>query len=243
MVDPVAVQFARESSLSLSGVVIPEEPGVITPTIRQAIVEKRFEAAEARQISQIVEAGDRVIEIGAGIGYISTLLARERRVASVLAIEANPHLLDYMTRLHRRNNVRKVRRMSAVLTNAARDTMTFYLRADFWMGSLMPGPNPYLATVEVPTVNFDALLRAEAANLIVCDVEGAETFLFDGADLSGVDRVFVELHDHVTGLTGVGRVFASLAAEGLVYDPRHSCGAVVLFRRPSRPDIPRPYRG
>ena len=79
-----------------------------------------------------------MLEIGAGIGFISTLLARQRRVARVVAVEANPHLIAYMTRLHALNRVRKVRRLNAVLTNEARPSATFYLRRDFWMGSLSP---------------------------------------------------------------------------------------------------------
>ena len=71
----------------------------------------------SEQIPAIVRPGDRVLEIGAGIGFISTLLAREKRVARVIAVEANPDLLAYMTRLHGVNHVRKVRRLNAVLTN------------------------------------------------------------------------------------------------------------------------------
>ena len=108
---------SRASAFSVSGVIIPEDPSVITPLIRQAMLDGRFEAEEASQIPAIVRPGDRVLEIGAGIGFISTLLARERRVARVIAVEANPHLLAYMTRLHGVNHVRKVRRVNAVLTN------------------------------------------------------------------------------------------------------------------------------
>ena len=99
------------------------------------------------------------------------------------------------------------------------------------MSSLAPAPNPYIGTVEVPTMSFDALLREEAIDLVVCDVEGAETVLFHGADLSGVDRIFLEMHDHVTGLSGVRRLFATMAEHGFVYDPRHSLGSVVLFQQ------------
>lgn len=243
MVESHAFNCAPEAQIEVAGVMIPVEPEVITPVIRLAMVEGRFEAPEAAQIPRIVRPGDRVLEIGAGIGFISTLLSRQRRVSSVLAVEANPHLIAYMERLHRRNNVRKVRRLNAVLTNEPVPTKTFYLRRDFWMGSLSEGPNPHIGAVEVPTRNFDALLAEEAISLIVCDVEGAECTLFEGADLSGVDRIFLETHDHVTGLSGVGRLFATLAAQGFIYDPRHSMGSVVLFQRLGGADLLRPYSG
>ena len=117
MVDSSTAQHPQKAYIQVAGVVIPPDPAVVTPVIRRAMLEGRFETEEARQIPRIVRPGDRVLEIGAGIGFISTLLSRERRVASVLAVEANPHLIDYMVRLHARNRVRKVRRLNAVLTN------------------------------------------------------------------------------------------------------------------------------
>jgi FkbM family methyltransferase len=243
MIESSAFDCSPEDRLQVAGVVIPHDPAVITPAIRQAIVDGRFEAEEASRIPEIVRPGDRVLEIGAGIGFISTLLSRQRRVSRIVAVEANPNLLDYMVRLHERNRVRKVRRINAVLSNDPAPTATFYLREDFWMGSLAPAPNPYVGTVEVPTMSFDRLLRDEGIDLVVCDVEGAEAHLFEAADLSGVDRIFLELHDHVTGLSGVRRLFAALAGQGFVYDPRHSQGSVVLFQRLGARDIVRPYAG
>lgn len=234
---------AADESLVVAGVIIPEDERVLTSPIRAAMLAGQFEAEESAQIPHIVRGGDRVLEIGAGIGFISTLLAREPRVSAVVAVEANPHLLDYMGRLHASNHVAKVRRLNAVLTNATAETATFYLRRDFWMGSLSAEPNAFVATVEVPTMNLDALLRDEAISLIVCDVEGAEADLFEHADLSGVDRIFVETHDHVTGLSGVRRLFETMQAQGFVYDPRHSTGSVVLFQRLGDADIVRPYAG
>jgi FkbM family methyltransferase len=242
MVESAAPELASAPALEVAGVVIPADPRVITPAIRRAMREGRFETEESSQIPEIVRPGDRVLEIGAGIGFISTLLARERRVSRVIAVEANPALLGYMSRLHACNRVRKVRRVNAVLTNEPVASVTFYVRRDFWMGSLMPDPNPYVHTVEVPTLNLDALLRNEGIDLIVCDVEGSEATLFERADLSGVDRIFLELHDHLTGLSGVSRLFATLAGQGFVYDPRHSVGSVVLFRRLGSRNIIRPYR-
>jgi FkbM family methyltransferase len=243
MVDPSLEELAPEWQLEVAGVAIPPDPAVLTPGILAAMRSGRYEAEEAQQIPRIVRPGDRVLEIGAGIGLISTLLDRAPGVDRVVAVEANPFLLDYMARLHARNGVRRVRRINAALGAATAASATFYLRRDFWMGSLAPGPNPYLGTVEVPVLGLDALVREEAISLIVCDVEGAEATMFEGADLDGVDRVFLELHDHVTGLSGVRRLFAALAGHGFVYDPRHSNGSVVLFQRLGPVDIVRPYAG
>lgn len=229
--------------LETEGVLIPPDARVITPTIEAAIRAGRFEAEEASQIAAIVEPGDRVLEIGAGIGFISTLLSRQPRVSRVVAVEANPTIMDYMQQLHILNRVRKVRRLNAVLTTGPEREATFYLRHDFWMGSLSPEPNAYEATVTVPTMGLDALVAEEGIDLVVCDIEGAEAWLFEEAALPGVGRVWVETHDHVTGLSGVRRLFAAMAAKGFVYDPRHSMGAVILFRRLGAVDLVRPYAG
>jgi hypothetical protein len=111
------------------------------------------------------------------------------------------------------------------------------------MSSLAPGPEPYVERIEVAHAGLSRLLGEERIDMVICDVEGAEASLFDGVDLSGVDRVYLELHDHLTGMEGIARVFATMAKAGLAYDPRGSAGQVVLFRR-LRADAPRRvYRG
>lgn len=237
------IPSSQPSLLEAHGVFIPPDPRVITPAIEAAIRAGRFEAEEASQIATIVEPGDRVLEIGAGIGFISTLLSRQPRVSRVVAVEANPTIMDYMIQLHILNGVRKVRRINTVLTTGTEREATFYLRHDFWMGSLSPEPNAYESTVTVPTMRLDALIEEEGIDLVVCDIEGAEADLFEKATLPGVSRIWVETHDHVTGLSGVRRLFAAMAAKDFVYDPRHSLGSVVLFRRLGETDLVRPYVG
>lgn len=71
------------------GVWIPFQEGVISANILDAMRAGRFEAEEAKHIPGIVLAGDRVLEVGAGVGLISTLLARQPEVEEVIAVEAN----------------------------------------------------------------------------------------------------------------------------------------------------------
>ncbi len=229
--------------IKTQGVWIPFQEGIISANILDAMRAGRFEAEEAKHIPGIVLAGDRVLEVGAGVGLISTLLARQPEVEEVIAVEANPLLMDFMERVHSENGVSKVRRVNAVLTNDDISKVKFYLREDFWMGSLLPEPNPFHATVDVPTLALNELLRTERISLIVCDIEGAEVTFFENADLAGVSRIFIELHDHVTGMLGVGRLFSTLAEKNFVYDPRHSEGSVVLFRKIGPDDLFRSYAG
>ncbi len=233
----------RVATLETGGVRLENDPAVLTPPIAAAIRAGVYEIEEARQIPAIVQDGDRVLEIGAGIGFISTLLARQPEVARIVAVEANPALIPVIRRTHALNGVAGVEVVNAVLEPGGDGRRDFYIRRDFWMSSLAEGPNPYDSIVQVPVRDMNALLRDEAITLIVCDVEGAEAALFERADLTGVDRVYLEIHDHITGLKGVRDLFGHLSAKGFAYDPRHSFGGVILMRRVEENERLRPYAG
>ena len=53
--------------------------------------------------------------------------------------------------------------------------------------------------------------------------------------VEGVERVFLELHDHLYGLDGVMQIIAAMAANGFAFDPRGSSGACALFTRDLTP--------
>ena len=233
----------RIATLETGGVRLPNDPAILTPPIAAAIRAGAYEVEEAREIPAIVRPGDRVLEIGAGIGFISTLLARQPEVERVIAVEANPALIPVIRQTHALNGVEGVEVLNAVLEPGGEGARAFYIRCDFWMSSLAAGPNPYDSVVEVPARDLNALLRDEAITLIVCDVEGAEAGLFERADLAGVERVYLETHDHITGLKGVRDLFGHLGAQGFAYDPRHSSGGVILMRRVEENERLRPYAG
>lgn len=238
-----AVNTDNVEAIEICGVLLPCDPAVVSPPIAAAIRSGAYESREAREIPAIVRPGDRVLEIGAGIGFISTLIALQPEVARVVAVEANPALIPAIRQTHALNGVDGVEVVNAVLAPGGAGLRDFYLRRDFWMSSLSPGPNPYEGVAQVPVRDLDALIREEAISLIVCDVEGAEAWLFAGADLTGVDRVYVETHDHITGLKGLHDLFGHLGARGFAYDPRHSSGGVVLMRRVEENEALRPYAG
>lgn len=239
----MSIEAGLGFAFELNGILISAPSDVITPSIAQALSSGAYEAEEARIVSRALKPCDRVLEIGSGLGFVSTLIAKDDRTATLIAVEADPRLARKAAETLRANGQTDAEVLNGVLApNASEgDTATFYQRADFWMSSLTETDVPYEKAIKVPVIAMNEMLRQRAISCIVCDIEGAEVALLDSADLTSVDRVVVELHDHVTGLSGVAALFDSMRRKGFVYDPRCSEGSVVLFRRLGYTDDKRPY--
>ncbi|RUX74405.1 class I SAM-dependent methyltransferase, partial [Mesorhizobium sp. M2A.F.Ca.ET.040.01.1.1] len=77
------------SLMTVHGVKVPLRPDDVSPVIWQALDNETYEAKEAKWISRAVKPGDRVLELGSGIGIITSLIAQIPDV-QVWAFEANP---------------------------------------------------------------------------------------------------------------------------------------------------------
>jgi FkbM family methyltransferase len=218
--------------VELNGVKIPILPDVFSPTIIAALERGSYEQAEARALPKILREGERVLEIGAGIGYLSTIMARDHRSSAVRVYEANPLLLPIIAEVHRLNDVADVDVRHGVLNSRAADgTSTFYVRGDFWGSSLQKEPWGYDYTIEVPNISFAEEIASYRPTLIVCDIEGGELDLFRTARLDTVQQVYMEVHQAVIGRRGMRALFDAMSANNLHYDQHHSCGAILLFSR------------
>ncbi len=220
------------ATVELNGVKIPILPGVFSPTVISALETGSYEQAEARVLPRILREGERVLEIGAGIGYLSTIMARDAGVAAVRVYEANPLLLPVIAEVHRLNRVADIDVRHGVLRSSGSGaSSTFYVRGDFWGSSLQKEPWEYDYTIEVPNVSFADELATYQPTLIVCDIEGGELDLFQDACLHGVRRIYMEVHQEVIGRRGMRDLFDAMSANDLHYDQHHSCGAILLFSR------------
>jgi DNA phosphorothioation-dependent restriction protein DptG len=124
---------------------------------------------------------------------------------------------------------------NAVLLNEpGKKSVEFYVRNDFWASSLAPKPFGHKSVLTVPVKSFNAEIEAFAPNLIVCDIEGGELDLFLNSNLTGVTRVYLEIHQKNLGRMGVKRLFDAFSARNFHYDQHHSKGAVVLFSSVNR---------
>lgn len=198
----------------------------------EAIRTKQYEAAEARGIRRFLQPGDTVLEIGAGIGFVTALMLKNPAVERVVSFEANPLLIPkiQLTLSDNKLGDQRFELHNAVLGKEDSGTVDFHIHRDFWASSLRKTTGT-VRSCQVPLMSFDRTIRTVHPNVIVCDIEGGEKALFANCDLAGVRGVYLEVHQRVLGPAGMRDVFQSFHDHGFHYDQRHSSGAVVLFSR------------
>jgi FkbM family methyltransferase len=219
---------------------IPFYPEIVTPSIERPLRRGKYEGGECLAVENVVGKGDRVLELGTGLGLVSTKAALADGVERVLTFEANPALIPVIRETHQLNGVTgRIEVINGVVTRGeAPETLTFYRRRDFWGSSLSPVPDGWVDQVDVVTHDFDQVLIDLKPTVIVCDIEGGELDLFAGADLTGVKYVIMEIHPRVYGAAGVKQIFDAMSAKGFGYSPKISRGGTVItFERVGRQRI------
>ncbi|WP_425038494.1 FkbM family methyltransferase [Primorskyibacter sp. S187A] len=209
---------------------IPKHPMITTGRRRLDLRDGTYELKETRAVKRIVEAEDIVLELGGGIGYMSTVLAALCGAREVHTFEANPGLLPYMHDMHRANGVSdRVQVHHALLAAQAGPPQNFYVRNNFLASSMDPDVAAYDEVVPVEVRDLNATLQTLQPSVLVCDIEGAEAHLLPAGDFSMLRAAIVELHPQWIGQAGVQAVFDTMHRAGLTYYHRGSEGKVVVF--------------
>jgi FkbM family methyltransferase len=211
------------------GVWLPcRQPG-IAPGIAREIYLGDYESREIDIVSRKLEAGDVVLEAGAGLGFLSAYCAKRIGSERVHAYEANPALMPLIRATYERNGVAPGVH-NALLARGAGEC-TFYVEAEFWASSTTPRGAGAQA-IKVPQLDLNAELRRLAPSFLIVDIEGGEGEFFAHADLAGVAKICVEIHPAVLGDDGVSAVFARLLAQGFALDFGCIRKNVFFFYRP-----------
>lgn len=213
----------------LNGVRLSLDPAVMSPKMIEVIRQGYYEQGEAQEIPRIVQPGERIVELGAGIGFIAITAMRTGNVEHLVSFEANPRLIPLIEANAALNDASFEVRNAVVDPREDGGTRPFYIREDFWASSLVAGPWPYAEQVEVPRVAFARVLDEYRPSMLIVDIEGGEEFLFRDVPLTGVRKVYMELHQGIIGRVGMKNVFDFMSARDFHYDQWHSHGSVVLF--------------
>lgn len=213
------------------GMKFPKNRAFVAGQTRGALREGVYEPRETKSVLAVVREGDTVMHLGAGFGYLSTLVATKRKIAAVHCFEANPTLIPYIESVHAANGV-----TNATITNAAlgkrKGTSDFYLRKNYLSSSLsQDGGSSIVSTDQVEVLNARTVMRDLKPTVLICTIEGGEAELIPELDLKNLRAAIIALHPEWIGPKGVNAVFEAMSAAGLAYYARASSQKVVAFRR------------
>lgn len=215
------------------GLKIPKDPQITRGKMRRDLRTGGYEAKEARAVERLIRRGDRVLELGGGIGYMSTLVAARRPVDWVHTYEANPRLIPYMRRMHEMNGVTNVTIHNKLLGAEPGPPRPFYVRENFLASSLdrEADEDGIVATAMIEVEPLAEVLERLQPNVLICDIEGAEEWLLPAGDWSCLRLAIIETHPQWIGPKGIRAVFDAMHAGGLTFFPKASEGKVTTFRR------------
>ncbi|MGR3492763.1 MAG: FkbM family methyltransferase [Shimia sp.] len=209
---------------------VPRE--VSSPKVFAKMREGTFEVHEARMAMRRIRPGDRVLEIGSGVGYVTSLCARKAGAENVVAVEANPDLHPIIRANLAQNGFEGVTLIhGAVAGQTTEQVVTFNVGPAFWGSSLTETRSNVARRITVPLLNVHDLLAEHRPTVVLMDVEGAEAQMFDRPWPAHVHTVGMELHPALYEEGTIGRIFGCLAQTGLAYDPGISHRDVVCLSR------------
>jgi FkbM family methyltransferase len=219
-----------------SGIEIAVRDGIVSELVQEKIRSGSYEKRESAMAERIVTADEIVLELGAGVGLISTVVGRTGKAKQIHCFEADERLLPLINETHTRNGITDVNLYHSAITSdlecLKRGYIEFHLRESFWGNSTNANVGREVqSVVKVKTTKFADIIQLIQPTIIIADIEGAEMGLFSGVDLACVQAILLEVHLNVLGPQGMRNLFDDLHRAGFYYDPYISSGQVPGFRR------------
>lgn len=216
-----------------AGVDVPNSPFLNEKRIER-INAGRYEGAEIAGAMKIVRKGDRVLELGAGLGIVGAVISKNCAPQKVISYEANPSLIPHIQALYDQNGLAKRHTVVNEVLIAAPDrpaTMPFVVHNSFLGSSLSADQSRAKEVVDVPTGDFNAAMKRFKPDVLVMDIEGGELDILRHADLTGVRAIVIEFHPEHYEVSGMKECKNVLRDAGFVRDDEVSTRIVWTAER------------
>lgn len=224
---------AVPTMIDIGGVSVALDDPCIPQAARDALSKGRYEFKEREIARRLLAPGDRVIELGAGMGVVSLTIAKLIGDDALMSFDANPAIVNLARENVRRAGLKTVVRNAIASPRAlAKDdqSMDFYVLNAFAASStrkIVANKKP----VRVPVTILEDEIAAHGANALVFDIEGFEDEIIMNADLSAIDKVVMEIHPNILGRERALELIDRMEAQGLALRADLIFGLVIGFER------------
>lgn len=220
---PVAEKYCqawktREAMLGTVRMTIDPGCQSINDQVRFALVEGKYEQAERKALEFLLEPADRVLECGAGAGFLGVCAQKLCPGISYVAVEANPQLQPLIAANQALNGVSFHVISGAVAESSG--NADFLVMENFMASQILSEVDTVKTGVSaaqvlaVPQFGLNELLASTGANFLIMDIEGAEYAALLSSILPGVNKLLVELHPALLSRQRIAAILRHLLALG-----------------------------
>jgi FkbM family methyltransferase len=182
-----------------SGVDVPDSPFLNAKRIER-INAGKYEGQEIHGALHLVRPGDHVLELGAGLGIVGSVVAKTCKPAKMVAYEANPALIDTINETYKINRLKSRIQVKneVLLSQPDRPATLPFAVHNSYLGSSLLGDNDRAKqVVDVPTASFNDVVKGLKPHVILMDIEGGELEVLKYADFGAMPQlrgIVIEFH-------------------------------------------------
>ncbi|MDP2080451.1 MAG: FkbM family methyltransferase [Pseudotabrizicola sp.] len=223
------------TTIFYQGLQVPIARSGMRSDVVMALARNYYETPEIKGLRACIRPGDRVLELGSGLGIVTALIGRACGPDGfVLSFEANPDLISDTRKFLKDHNIENVELCHAVLVPHADvdETREFHISGSFASNSMLDiNDGRSVRTISVPARSVLDVVVEFKPTVLMCDIEGGEAELIPALEAGGLRAVVIELHPHILSAEQIESIYTSLARYGLQPSPCQLGGTVVMFRR------------
>ena len=191
-----------------------------------------YEQPELALLAPQLRADDVVMEVGAGVGFLSAFCAKQIGSERVFAFEANPNMEPHIRKTYQLNKVKPNLQIGMLGAQAGKHT--FYVAEHFWMSSTtqQDGMRP----VQIPVYDVKTEMRRIKPTFLVMDIEGGEYELIKLIDFSTITKCLIEVHPDLLSQDQIDEIHNVLKLAGFSVISQAGANSEVLYleRQPAQ---------
>jgi len=192
--------------------------------LARELLARTYAMSERALLRHALEDGDKVLEVGTGIGVIAALCARRLGCDRVVAYDAHPAMWRAARETFELNGLSP--RLEHCALGRVQGRRILY--AGETLGDAGPGRRP--RRLMVPGRTLAEAVRTHRPTLLIIDVEGGECELMKDCVTLGVPKILIAFYPHLLGSAAVARARLTFAQAGYEAAAASADGNRVYYR-------------